>query len=235
MKNLEKIGGISAFYLAASYLVGIVIFLFILDYPHIVDPAQKMNVLVNHQALLVITNILMYVLFGLFLVLFNLALYTRLHDQSPTLMSMAAATGMIWAALLIGSGMVANAGIAPAVRLFQENPAQGTAFWLGIETVANGLGGQNGEILGGVMTLLISLAGIRGGLLPRILNYLGIFIGTVGIISTIPGLSELSGLFGLSQIIWFIGIGMILLKTSRKERTAAVGDEGTGALSLYLK
>lgn len=212
MKNLQKIGGLSAFYLAASYLLGISIFIFILDYPNIVEPSQKMNLLVNHQSLLYITNILMYVFFGFFLIIFNLSLYEKLKERTPLIMQMAAVTGIIWAGLLIASGMVANAGIAPAVRLFQENPLQGTTFCLGIETVANGLGGQNGEILGGVMTLLISMAGIRGGLLPRSLNYLGIFIGAVGIISTVPGLSDLSGLFGVSQIIWFICIGIILLK-----------------------
>jgi hypothetical protein len=41
MSNLQKMGGVAALYLAAAYLLGIVLFLFVLDYPKIVDPAQK--------------------------------------------------------------------------------------------------------------------------------------------------------------------------------------------------
>jgi len=50
MNNLQKIGGIAALYLAAAYLVGIVLFLFVLDYPNIVDPAQKVALLVDKQS-----------------------------------------------------------------------------------------------------------------------------------------------------------------------------------------
>lgn len=213
MRNIQRLGGFSALYLATAHLIGIVIFLFVFDYPSIVEPSQKMDLLVNHQILIYVTNILMYVLFGFFLIIFVLSLYTRLKDRSSMIMQIAAAIGIIWAGALIGSGMVANSGIAPAIELFQDNPVQATAFWLGVESVANGLGGANGEILGGLMTLLISLAGIQGGLIPKSLNYLGIFIGTVGIISMVPGLKDLAGIFGMSQMIWFIWLGIILLKT----------------------
>lgn len=216
MKNLQKLGGFSAFYLAIVYLVGIAIFLFVLDYPSIVEPSQKMDLLVRHQNLIYLTNILMYVVFGFFLVAFVLSLYARLKDRSPVIMQIAAAIGIIWAGALIGSGMVANSGIAPAIALYQGNPVQATAFWLGIETAANGLSGANGEILGGLMTLLIGFAGTRGGGLPKLLNYLGILIGTVGIVSTVPGLKDLTGIFGMSQIIWLIWLGIILLKNNSK-------------------
>lgn len=217
MRNFQKLGGVSAFYLAIAYLVGIVIFIFVLDYPSIMEPSQKMDLLVNHQILIYITNILMYVLFGFFLVIFILSLYTRLKDRSPIIMQIAAVIGFIWAGALICSGMVANSGIAPAVELFKDNPAEAVIFWSGIESVANGLGGANGEILGGLMTFLISVAGIRGELRPKGLNYLGILIGIVGIISTFPGLKDLSGIFGMSQIIWFIWLGGILFKNNIKE------------------
>jgi hypothetical protein len=39
------------------------------------------------------------------------------------------------------------------------------------------------------------------------------FIGFVGIASVFPGLSDLAGLFGITQIIWFIGLGITLLRT----------------------
>lgn len=212
MKSFQKIGGFAAFYLAIAYLVTIPIFIFILDYPSIVEPSQKMDLIVNQPALMYLTNIISYVFFGFFLMLLNLSLYEKLKDKSPNIMKVATVIGIIWACLLIGSGMVANAGMTQAIALFKDNPDQATTLWLGIEAVANGMGGQNGEILGGVMTLLISIAGLRSGLLPKRLNYLGIILGTVGIISIVPGLTDLCSVFGMIQIVWFIWIGVVLLK-----------------------
>ena len=54
--------------------------------------------------------------------------------------------------------------------------------WQGIEPVIDGLGNANGEILGGLMTLLVSLAALRAGELPKGLNILGFVIGALGII-----------------------------------------------------
>ena len=46
MKTLQKFGGYAALYLAAAYLIGILLFLVVLDYPSIIDPAQKVTLLV---------------------------------------------------------------------------------------------------------------------------------------------------------------------------------------------
>jgi hypothetical protein len=214
MKNLQKMGGFAALYLAGAYLIGIVLFLFVLDYPSIVEPAQKVALLVDKQMVIYITNLLLYVVFGLFLVVLALALYERLNTASPVIIRTATAIGIIWAGALIASGMVANAGIAPTVALYDKDPAQAALIWLAIESVANGLGGANGEILGGLLTLLVSWAALQVSELPKGLNYLGILVGVVGIISTVPGLSDLAGLFGMSQIVWFVWLGIVLLRRS---------------------
>ena len=214
MKNLQKMGGFAALYLAAAYLTGIVLFLFVLDYPSIVEPTQKVALLVDKQMVIYIANLIMYVIFGVFLVVLALALYERLNTASPAIIRTATAIGIIWAGTLIASGMVANAGIAPVVALYGKDPAQAALTWLAIETVANGLGGANGEILGGLLTLLISWAALQVSGLPKGLNYLGILVGVVGLISTVPGLGDLAGLFGMSQIPWFVWLGIVLLRRS---------------------
>lgn len=208
MRSLNKIGGFSALYLAIAYLIGIITFLFVLDYPSIVEPSKKVALLAEHQILIYITNILMYVFFGFFLILLVLSLYNHLKIKSPFIMQIATIIGIIWAGLLIASGMVANAGISPTVALLSDDPSKAANLWLGIESVANGLGGANGEILGGIMTLLVSIAGIRGGLLSKGLNYFGLVIGVIGIVSTLPGLEDLSGAFGITQMLWFIWVGI---------------------------
>lgn len=213
MKTLHKFGGFAALYLATAYLIGMMLFLAVLDYPSITDPAQKVALLVEKQGIIFSTNLLMYVFFGVFLIVLSLALYDRLKAGAPALMQMATVIGLIWAGSLIASGMVANAGIDPIVALYAKEPAQAAISWQGIESVASGLGNGNGEILGGFFVLLVSLAALRAGGFPKGLNILGILVGATGIISLVPGLTELmTGVFGLSQIIWFVWLGVILLR-----------------------
>ena len=113
MKTLQKFGGFAALYLAVAYLIGMVIFLVVLDYPSITDPAQKVALLVEMQMVTFSPNLLMYVFFGVFLIVLSMALYDRLKSGAPAIMQVATAIGIIWAGSLIASGMVANAGIVP--------------------------------------------------------------------------------------------------------------------------
>jgi len=122
MNNLQKIGGIAALYLAAAYVVGIVLFLFVLDYPNIVDPAQKVALIVDKQMVIYSTNLMLYVIFGVVLMVLALALYERLKASPPVIIQVATAIGIIWAGSLVASGMVANAGIAPVVALYSKDP-----------------------------------------------------------------------------------------------------------------
>jgi len=212
MKSLQKVGGIAALFMAISHLIGIVIFLIVLDYLSITNPAQKVALNVEKQMVIFSTNLLMYVFFGFALIVLSLALYERMKPGAPALMQVAVAIGIIWAGSLIASGMVANAGLATIVALYAKDPTQAVLVFQGIEAVANGLGNANGEILGGPLTLLVSLAAFRTGGLPKGLGILGVLVGAIGIITIIPALNALTGVFGLGQIIWFVWLGIVLLR-----------------------
>jgi hypothetical protein len=215
MKTLQKWGGFAALYLALAYLIGMAIFLAVLNYPAMTDPAQRVALLVQMQAVIFSTNLLMYVFFGVVLIVLSLTLYDRLKPGAQALMQVATAIGIIWAGSLIASGMVANAGIAPVVALYANDPTQAALTWQTIESVATGLGNGNGEILGGLWVLLVSVAALRVGGLPRPLNILGLVVGAVGIVSLIPGLTgSLTGIFGLTQIAWYVWLGIVLLRSN---------------------
>lgn len=215
MKNLQKFGGIAAFYMALAHLTGILVFIVVLDYINITDLAQKVAVNIANQSIVFLTNLLMYVFFGFFLIVLSLALYDRLKSGAPAMMQIAAALGIIWAGSLIASGMVANAGLTSIIPLYATDPVQASLTWQGIESVTNGLGNANGEILGGLMVLLVSLAGLRTHGLPKALNILGLLVGAVGIVTIIPALNNLVSVFGLGQIVWFIWLGIVLLRSQR--------------------
>ncbi len=228
MKSLQKFSGFAALYMALAHLAGLIIFIVVLDYISITDLAQKVAMNVDNQAVVFSTNLLMYVFFGFFLVVFALALYNRLNAGAPALMQVATVIGIIWAGSLIASGMVANAGLTTLVELNATNPTQAALTWQAIEPTIDGLGNANGEILGGLMTLLISLAALRARDLPKGLNILGLMVGAVGIISLVPTLTAMLGpVFGLGQIVWFIWMGIVLLRSNRgKAATAELLSKG---------
>jgi hypothetical protein len=213
MKDLQKMGGIAALYAGAAYIVAMVGFLLIVDVSGVVDPVQKVALMADNQAFLSIMHLITYQVWALFLVVLALALYERLKAGSPAIMQTATAIGMIWACVVIASGMIHNIGMENVVDLHGTDPAQAGTVWLAIESVFGGIGGEN-EILGGVWVLLISWAALRAGGLPRALNYLGVVIGVAGIFSAFPGLRDVGMIFGVVQIVWFIWLGIVMLRSS---------------------
>lgn len=213
MKNLQKAGGVAALYMAAAYVAGMVFFLLVLNYTAVVEPAQKLASLVNNQAGMYVMTLVDYVIFGVFLVVLALALHERLKKGAPAIMQIATALGLIWAGMLIASGMVFNVGMTTVVELYGEDPLQAASIWLAVDSVAQGLSG-NGEVLGGLWTLLVSWVALRTGGLPKGLNYLGLLVGAVGIVSAVPALEDLMAVFGLGQIVWFVWLGIVMLRKS---------------------
>lgn len=209
MKNLQKMGGIAALYAGVAFIVGMLGFLLVVGWPD--DPVQQVAVLVNNQVSLHILYVIVYQVWAAFLVVLTLALYERLKADSPAVMQTATAIGIIWATVVIASGMIFNIGMDNVVDLYGEDPAQATTVWLVIESVSDAIGGGN-EILGGLWVLLISWAALQSRGLPRALNYLGIVIGAAGILSALPGLGDVGLIFGLVQIVWFIWVGIVMLR-----------------------
>lgn len=215
MKALQKMGGLAALYEAVAYVVAIIGYLLVVGDVGVVDPVQKVALLVDNQAITYILNLFTYIVFGVFLVVLALAIYQRLKTDSPALVQVATAIGLIWACVVIASGMVANVGMDAVVDLYDQDPAQAATVWLAIDSVAMGLGGAGGEILGGIWILLASWAALQAGEFPKALNYLGAAIGVMGLISVVPVLGELRGLiFGLGQIVWFVWLGIVILRKS---------------------
>ncbi len=214
--NLQTVGGIAALTEAAIYIAGIAYFLVILNYANVTAPRQQVELFVANQTSLYAMYLLIYVVFGIVLVALVLALHDRLKTGAPSLMQAATAFGLIWAGLVIASGMIANIGTATIVDLYATDPSQATTAWLAINPVVEGLGGGN-EVVGGLWTLLVSVAALRAGMLHRVLNYFGVVVGMAGVLSAIPALGVIGGgIFGLTQIVWFVGLGILLLQASRQ-------------------
>ena len=216
MKKLQKMGGVSALLLAATYLVGFVLSFTLLlpdDYGSLdVDPVQQAAFLVDNQAIMYLFYLIVYVVNAVFLVVLALALYERLKAGPPAIVQIATVFGLIWAGLVIASGMVANIGAGVVVDVYGKDPAQAGSVWLALHFVVEGLGGGN-EIVGGIWVLLSSWAALQARGLSRALNYLGVVIGVAGLVTVVPALGEPGGaIFGLGFLVWFAWVGIVMLR-----------------------
>ena len=213
MNNSQKMGGVAALYAGIAYVVGMVGFLLAVDVAGIVDPVQKVVSIVDNQTLLSVLHLIVYVFWGVFMVVLALALHERLKAGSPATVQIATVFGLIWACIIIASGMIYNIGMDTVVDLYGKDPAQAATVWLAIESVFDGLGGGN-EIVGTLWVLLLSWVALRAGGLPKALNYLGVAISVPGLLSAVPGLGDLGFVFGLGQIVWFVWLGLVMLRSS---------------------
>ncbi|MTI89307.1 MAG: DUF4386 domain-containing protein [Balneolaceae bacterium] len=215
MNNFQKTGAFAAFYAGLAYIVGIIGFLFMVEWAD--DPAQTITVMAENQISLHVLYIIVYQIWAVFLVILSLSLYQRLKNESPALMKVFAALGIIWATVVVASGMIYNVGMDAVISIHEQNPEQASTIWKAIETVCNGLGGGN-EILGGFWMIIISWAALQTNAFPKVLNYLGVIIGIAGILSALPGLVDATVVFGILQIIWFIWMGIVLLRSNNKSQ-----------------
>ena len=215
MKDFQRIGGVAALIEAATYVVGLSMFFAVLTSVGYgsadPDPDTIVAFLVDNQATMYVWNLIIYIVNAIFLVVLTLALYDRLKTGAPALAQTAAAFGLIWATLVLGSGMIANISLGEVANLYGKDPNQAATFWLTLNTVQDGLGGGN-EIAGGMWIALVSWAALQAAELPRTLNYLGAIVGVAGLLTVIPLLGDVGGIiFGLGFIVWFVWVGIVLL------------------------
>ncbi|MCB0215034.1 MAG: DUF4386 family protein [Chloroflexi bacterium] len=213
--DLQRWGGIAALVDAAAFIFGIALLLTRLaPMAEDSDPVATAAFLVDNQATVTLWYLVIYLVFGAFLVVLALALHERLAAGSSALMRVATAFGLIWAGLMFASGMVANVGIEAVVGMHEGDPAAAAGLWTAVSTVIDGLGGGN-EIVGGLWVAMLSWAALRAGGLPKGLTYLGLLVGLSGLVTVIPGLSALGIIFGLGCILWFLWLGVVLLRAGR--------------------
>jgi len=213
MNNLQKAGGVAALLEAAIYISAFVFFGAFWSFPTDADSVEKFAFLAENQLILSIVNLIMYVLFGILLAVLVLAINERLKSNAPTLSQIASIFGVVWVGLVIASGMIANIGLSAVLELSTKDPEQAMTVWRAIYSVVEGLGGGN-EVVGGLWVLLLSFAALKGGELSKSLNYFGIFVGIVGILTVYPA-EVLTEIFGVSQIVWFSWLGAAMLSSSK--------------------
>jgi hypothetical protein len=207
MKGLQKVGAAGAVLMAISFVLLIVGNAVILPSLGIGQADQD-----NPAKLLPVASTvrLLYsipILFAAAFTLTTLGLNERLQEQSPGLMRIATASGLGAAVLFLAAGMFAFGGLQVLGDIYARDPASVTATDLALaDQVDTGLLAA-GVFAAGWWALLCNWAGLQGGL-PRLLSYLGLLFGVLGILGfAIPAVSILGALVG---IVWAVWLAIVL-------------------------
>lgn len=222
MKSWAKAGGFAALIQALCYVCGFAMLATVMNPGDIAgwSQVQKLAFVLERETLFQFWNIVIYVVFGIALVVLTTVLHRLLGGRDALLMAIASPFGFIWSGLVIASGMVASVGVSAVALMFARDAEEAAAAWSVIGTVQDGLGGGV-EVVGGVWVLLVSLSSfLSGRVLPKWVNGVGLVVGAAGIATVVPGLSALGAVFGLLQIVWFVAIGVVLLRAD--DHVAAV-------------
>jgi hypothetical protein len=179
------------------------------------DPAESLAFLLDHQATLYLWYLVLYLVAGVAVVVLALGIHDRLEEQSPALARTTTAFGLIWAGLVLASGMIALVGQRAAVELADTDRAEAVSTWSAVSVVQDAVGGSI-EMVGALWVLLISVAALRSSVLPRGLAVLGAVVGVAGMVTLVPQAADAAALFGLGFIAWYVWTGLVLLRGDRQ-------------------
>jgi len=225
MQSIQKLGGISALVAAATFAVGLIMFVTVfMDFVSAADAAARVAFIAQHQLPLHVWNITIMIVFGIVLVPVVLAIGDRLRGAHSPLARVAEVFGIIWAGVVIAAGMITNIAYTSIAALHASDSEVASTVWAGLEVVTNGLGGGN-EVLGGVWVLGTSIIALRERLFAPWVNRLGVVMGVAGLVTVVPALEDVGAVFGLGLIVWFVVVGRALLRGHTSQTTGAARAE----------
>ncbi|WP_298540048.1 hypothetical protein [uncultured Aquimarina sp.] len=214
IKNIQKFGGVCSIFEALIYIIAFTIYGGVLKYPdENASAKEELFFLSENYLTLSILNFTSYILFGILLTILVLAIHNRIKKDSPNLSKLAFIFGVIWVGLVIACGMITNIGLNSVLEIGITSPENAMQIWSSVAVISEGLGGGN-EIVGGIWVLLISLISLNNKSFSRALVLLGILVGIAGILTIYP-LDIFTEIFGISQIIWFLWIGIAMIRKSK--------------------
>jgi hypothetical protein len=212
--DLQKAGGIAALVASATYLFAMGLLVTILA--PMADAALSFDKYVDfytaNKTLVFIWHFSMYLINGVCLVVLSLVLYERIKLGASAIMKTATILGIIWASFVFLSGFIVLYGTEAFINLHATNRVQAEVLKTTIETITLSID-HSDKFLGCLWIGLLSIAALKTGALPKLLNIFGIVISISGLIGTvIPQLIVISYAFGIGAIIWWLWLGVFMLR-----------------------
>jgi hypothetical protein len=218
--TIQKWGGIAALTEAFTYLFGFVLFFGLLDSSGYDTPAQRLEFLILNRDTFFIGYLVSGILFSFALIVLVQSIYLRFKQASPELMKFTAVVGYLWVGIVLASSLIFLTSLGALAKFHGLDPEQALAIHRAVNIIVDALGGGI-ELVGAVWVLVISCVGIKHQIFSKLLHYVGFFVGIAGVLTLFSGLSFLStnpffevttAIFGLGQILWFIILGVTMLR-----------------------
>ena len=214
MKKIDYVSGFCAIFLAVIYIGAFIYFGGFWAYPHTAEASVQLRYLSDNHLLISAIYVCIYILFGVVLSVLVLGLYEK-HSicKARYLSKIATLFGVLWVGLVIASGMIFVIGLRSVIDLAPTNIERASETWHIVTLLTESLGGGN-ELVGGIWVLLISLCNLSSKIFSRWLNYIGLYVGASGIATVYPA-DVFTEIFGISQIVWFVWIGISFIEYAK--------------------
>lgn len=210
-RNLKPLAGVAFIGMALCYITLFAIYGAVLSTPADVSTAEKIAYLIENKGLFNFTYILGYVLFSC-LLCFCVYVIGGLYQQvSQPAMAMATLFGYFWVVVLLCTGMIGISSSELIASLSTANPAAAEAIYYARILLIESLGGGI-EFIGGVWMFVLGAVSWRHGLLSKALSAFTLVKAAIGILTLFCADSILRDLFGITGIIWFLWIGIAMIK-----------------------
>lgn len=198
----------SPFTLALTYIVGFLCMIFV--FKDLSTTTNEIQYLVNHTIGLQLWYFCIYIVFGFLLIPLTIQIKNQFKQQN-LLIQVTPILGFIWSGFVIVSGMIFILGTTYLSNNINTDAQQLTTIWATLKILIEAFGGGV-EIVGGLWSLLVSIAGFQQKVFSKLLNIIGFLVGISGIITIIPILKDFGVIFGLMQIVWFVLLGFYFFK-----------------------
>ncbi|MBU1311413.1 MAG: hypothetical protein KKE30_17970 [Gammaproteobacteria bacterium] len=220
-QTLIRSGGIAAIGMALCYISVAVIFFGLLAVPAGLDSLGRLQFFLQQEYLLVAIGWgIGYLLFAVLLAILLQALRQVMPPNQSVFAALAERFGNVWLVLMMASGMVALVSMEMTLRLLDSSTEQALALYNTGNLLTNALGGGI-ELVGGLWVMLLSIAGLQQHSLTKALHLLGLVVGSLGILTVLHTVPYLKDAFGITQLIWFIWLGITLLRANTGDASLA--------------
>lgn len=210
-RNLKPLAGAAFIGMALCYITLFAIYGAVLSTPADVNTAEKIAYLIENKELFNFTYILGYVLFSC-LLCFCVYVIGGLYPQvSQPAMAMATLFGYFWVVVLLCTGMIGISSSELIANLSTSNPDAAEVIYYARILLVESLGGGI-EFIGGVWMFILGVVSWRHCLSSKALSAFTLVKAAIGISTLFCADAILRDLFGITGIIWFIWMGIAMIK-----------------------
>lgn len=206
----ERQGAIAAMVCALSFIIGLAVVLLIVpDFNQ--NAEQRLVVFMQHKLLMQVWYFVVYVVFGISLLVLSRSLLAQRAGEHNFLEQMSSLVSYLWACYILACGFIAILSIE---FLFTNSSNENTNIsevWRQIYNIQMGLG-EGVEWVGAIWVICINACLYYQNRFPKPLIIIGFIIAAIGMLTLYPPLAEVGALFGLLQVFWFLAISVLLFR-----------------------